>query len=810
MISDHWYYMTKKKESKVLPSKVMTWVDLRSIFYRGRKALFFSFFTGSIMGLFMLSTMPVSYQAKATFQEAKETSFSKEQMLQDLLIAKSLETSQESKTIALMQSIRVLRPLIHEMGMQAEVKKEDLFSSILDRLKEHWQAQIGRLSLGSRDFIFEKINYPRETPFSCTLIFEDPHHFYLSHEKDKLYQVGSPVFFSDFSWTLKTVPQNLEVGKPYRVTFTPWQEVYQKLTTRLKIKPLKISGKEHKSLYQLFFSAKDRFFAADLLNGLIFSYKKVVQEDADRFVQDQLSYLKTKEQEMQVHLASLFSDYTSYLQSLLMNEGVGGSHQQVELLTKAYQENVEKIAKIDLELQKEPFLGMKELPFSLEIEKKRIALEKLEKQEKLLESSFDLMASRDFFPDMMKSYDRSKENLDLDTILSFSKEVTLLLEKSERKIETIERLLEVDDFSLFSLAMPLQDGFIQKICEKSFPLCLLLKDLDHCSEKEKMRWEEDLSLQKKILLEHLEKLKIAELIEKKKLEERKAFLENKRLFLIQKEMADLKKDVEEMEKMQRKFLQDEKLYAEMKIEEIQKAFDLFPQRWRKEKWLEIQTHLETKWIQSIQEMIESKTIGHQLHSLESKELDLAALPLKPKALFSLFLLGGAFLFLCFAAAKLFFSSFFQGFPASYDQLRSLGFLVLGKTSFFKELIPKIALFSKEKVVTLFVQDGQDYSFSLQKFLEERGKDVLFLRPSLKDLASTEWSQFLERKKKEKGQLFVVVSAFIQNPEALFGLEISTQSVVLVGKESVEELYSFIEWADEKHQIGWVVADGIEQ
>ncbi len=62
------------------------------------------------------------------------------------------------------------------------------------------------------------------------------------------------------------------------------------------------------------------------------------------------------------------------------------------------------------------------------------------------------------------------------------------------------------DFEISSLNVVLTDPLSLRLIGQASEIALKLKDENHRSEKEKERWAEELSLQKKILKEHLDQL----------------------------------------------------------------------------------------------------------------------------------------------------------------------------------------------------------------------------------------------------------------------------------------------------------------
>lgn len=201
-------------------------------------------------------------------------------------------------------------------------------------------------------------------------------------------------------------------------------------------------------------------------------------------------------------------------------------------------------------------------------------------------------------------------------------------------------------------------------------------------------------------------------------------------------------------KERRNALLKEKSVLANKMEEMKKKTIDLPEKWRLEKWLELKTEMGQKMMETLTQLVESKTIGHHLHHVESKPLDRAILPLEPEKphLFTKAFLGA------FAAAfGAFFLSLFKtilkGFPVSLEKLKALRLPTLGiissncdgprgspglepLTGPDLELLRRLHLFLEErpgKIVALIAGEGPDYSYALGENLGRMSSRSIILR-----------------------------------------------------------------------------------
>ena len=315
-------------------------------------------------------------------------------------------------------------------------------------------------------------------------------------------------------------------------------------------------------------------------------------------------------------------------------------------------------------------------------------------------------------------------------------------------IEHFERLLgEIpkSDFALSSLNKILVDPLSQQLIEQASAILVRLKDEKHRSEKEQLRWNDELSLQKKILSEHLKQLCEVERLNVHLIKEKLSELQKASLSCLNGKISVLRERMGDLVSERKTALLQEKEILQKKLDKLRNSFQDFPDQWRLEKWMNFKASAGMKMISSVSELVESMTVGHHMHHVESKILDPALLPSKPikPRLFAFSFLGA-----CVAGfgalIRLLVPAILQGFPISSEKLRAMRYPFLGEMTPFcdgpevgevtgpdLELLRKMSLFidksPEAKVVALIAGKGPDYSDALGENLGRIGRKSLIIR-----------------------------------------------------------------------------------
>lgn len=340
------------------------------------------------------------------------------------------------------------------------------------------------------------------------------------------------------------------------------------------------------------------------------------------------------------------------------------------------------------------------------------------------------------------------EGIDLTTARTLFVEYNNRLDGYEaamRRFAQLKEEIRRPNFEISSLSSTLPDPFSQKLVALAGELAIQLKDEKHHSEKEGQRWAEELNLQKKILSDHLEQLFKVEELNAVLTREKITNLQKISLDCIHRQISALHEQARDSIRERREALLSEKDLLEKKMAELRASMKDLPEKWQLEKWLDLKTKGGIKVMEAITQLIESKTIGHHLHHIESKPLDLAILPTipQPPHLFQMgflgaFLTGFGFFFLSLVRTIL------RGFPSSLEKLRAMRFPLLGEISSFcdgpqldtvsggdLEILRQVSLFLEKppqaKVIGLIAGEGPDYSYALAQNLARRSLRPLIIR-----------------------------------------------------------------------------------
>lgn len=437
------------------------------------------------------------------------------------------------------------------------------------------------------------------------------------------------------------------------------------------------------------------------------------------------------------------------------------------------------------------------------------------------------------------------KGIDLETAKQLFKSYNHKLDEAEVKIRHSRSILEKlpePDFELSSLGSVLLDPMSQTLIESASKTSLLLKDEKNHSVKEEIRLKEELALQKRILIEHVNQLIKVEEINEAVIKEKINGLQSLSLECTNQQISLLDNQVEEFLKKRRLLLKDEKIFFGKRLKEMREKMTHLPQKWKLENLLKLKTELGKSAMQAMTPIVESRTISHHLHVVGSKTLDAAltpGIPIKPLlAFFSLVGgLGSAFVTFLF----LFSRTLLQGFPASYEKLKAMKYPVVGMIPsrcdgpeiepLFFEPLRVISLFVKEQVVGLVSGQGPNYAHHLAEILGRSSRKVLLIEcdfqthstsPGLlqalhhplshlpiqkahaydwmkgggytpfatEHLLSKSFSNLLTRLKADYDHILLFIRSPLEGSEARAALTFSQQIVVTVKNEPLEVLTPF--------------------
>lgn len=816
--------------------RLVTVSDVKRLYIALRRRLKKWAIVGALAAFCGVGLVGPRYQIEASFKEEGEATEALG-ALQEMLRGPAL-LHPPAQAACLMTSHRVLKPLIEKLGL-----------NVVALPKERWQwlrsyydvirAEIG-LSIADPDsFRFHEVSYGQDKPLCLTLQFIDPDHFivYTANQK-KEGMLASPIHLPelDVRFTVQEAPSSLRTGAFYRIYFYPWITVATKLEKALMI----TTHPHHKSVYDLAFSTRDRHKGVQVLNELMRRYQQFLKQEHDQLAAQQLDYLEKRQGQQYAQLRALFDENVDYVSYHLGQNGFVSLDQEMQSLMGPYQQMYNKALQIDISLSRLDSWEMSVLeegPLAREVHPLMQKINDLNQQKEMLELSLGEEA-------LVAQSDELSE-IDASTARPLFLEYNSKLDQAQAAIQRYaecKKEMARPDFELATLNAILSDTFSQKILSEAVALGLERKDERYHSAKEEKRIAEDLAIQRKTLSDHLDQLAKLEELNVSLIRAKMKGLQKIQLEGIGQQIAILRQQAKEMVQEHRHALLHEKELLGQKMEEIRSQAATLPQKWRLEKWLNLQTDLTSQMMQTMTEVVESKTIASQLHHVSSKPLDEAILPPLPRRPHLCFwTLLGALGLPALLFASTFIRRLYHGFPLSLEKLHALRLPVVGVFGRNPDLevLRRIALFSAGgHVIGLIQGQGPDYSCALGENLARASVRSIFLRcdflyklrqdegPGLLQmwqgdidappihskngfdtvvaggytpfgaeiLQSARFRAYVTRLKSQYQQVYLLLRTPLAAAESLALLPLCDKAVVTVIEEKTEELTPFTLWA----------------
>ncbi len=341
------------------------------------------------------------------------------------------------------------------------------------------------------------------------------------------------------------------------------------------------------------------------------------------------------------------------------------------------------------------------------------------------------------------------EGIDLDTAKQLLVAASQHLDNAKATIDRYRHFsakLDDSSFEISSLSTVFPDPVSQKLLARAAELHLSLQDEESHSEKEEERYRREMALLRKILGDHLQQMCAVEELNCSLCQDKIAALQQINLDVIQRQISVNQEKINDLCSHRKDDLVVQKNLLENKMGELrmQMAASL-PDKWKLEHLLKFKEEMSVKMLQSIGQLVESKTIGYQMHHVESKPLDRAIVPASPeKPRFALCAVAGAFIGAFGTFFLSFLRAFYRGFPVSSETLLALRYPFSGQISFSTdgpgveeisdgdlETLRKWMLLIDEeprgKVLSLLGGAGPDYSYTLAKLLAQSGRKVVLVR-----------------------------------------------------------------------------------
>lgn len=752
---------------------IFTLSDIKALFGKNKKKIFFIFTSSFFLMLAYQGCKTPVYKSEALYQIVETGQ--KEGSLLDRMLGSSGD--EESMPLSLLQSQKVLVPVIQKLGLQVSVKEKTFFEKCFANCKRNLLAELFSLPLENKGFLFKDVTFLKrvERSFYLKMISHEKFEILsLNHEKLSRGTLGKKCSCVDGAFTLISVPKNLKLNKLYPFTLNPINKTYASLLKKIRIKEDDYAS----SLLKISCSYQSPYLSKKIVNKVISSYGSYLQKQADYLSEAEMSYLQKKREKLFVDLEDLLDKSICLQKDQLSHHLLFPIENKLDQMFEPIHQSKQKIAQIQAKLRTltekpsqylcEGFSelnGLQKELDNLEGEKKLLTLSSYKESKNVpsffsyLGLSFPSTIHEKTFPNELESlegdikklkglgqkdtkklqhltlkkkilqqrsqysdYDKSFEGIDLNTAKGLLVSAFKSLDEAQSKALCLEQLKKQISLekSLAPLSGHTKNPIFQQQIKKAEEIALEIQKND-LTLKEKKRLIIELSELKKNLKESLDYEG-----ELEKLLQEKLFVKISKLQTLVEDLIDQKIALGDQKKQDllasyQKELQWEKNFLESNLENIAEQMKQVPDQWKIEKELRIKTSMVMETLKSIGQVFEERSFLAQLKKIQSKPVDKASLffiherPL-------LFFLSFAFAFFSafFTFIVIFYKKCFSGFPLTKELLKAYGKDVLVKNDLFEiaDFIRKNL--SKEKKVVTLIEDHEKYAKKLLALFMERG------------------------------------------------------------------------------------------
>jgi hypothetical protein len=341
---------------------------------------------------------------------------------------------------------------------------------------------------------------------------------------------------------------------------------------------------------------------------------------------------------------------------------------------------------------------------------------------------------------------REFEGLDLDTAKALRTQYIHELDDSrlkENELQFAFTRIDQEPLVVTSLSSLAGDVIFQDLMKDIMQLSSQMKNEYYLSEKDQNRLCQQLRRKQDILKTHFKEMLHIIRLKMQCIEDKMSVLEQVTLDLVNQEISIMQEQMETLLEEKTQSLQLEKEVVHDKLKELQHQMKEIPKKWLVENRLQLQSDLHVSMMEGMAQLVESKSVEHHLMQVESKPLDEAYSPLKPKGkpfLIYSFLGGGLGIFILMGIEIA--QRVHRGFPVSLKGLQIRGFQELGafsRATHFNslqrlkekelEILRKmVRIFLKEnsKTIGIILNDLLDYTQLLAELLALTGEKVLLI------------------------------------------------------------------------------------
>lgn len=405
---------------------LITFSDLKGLFLRHRSTIKLSAIVSSLIALVLLLLSEPLYRAEATFKQAGKQSDISTNMREIFL--QMLPVSSDSGILTIMQSNELLKDVVETMGLQVKCNPDFFLLRVFSRIWENISHELA-WSLSDPDpFRFSNVSYLEEKPLKLFIKLQENNLFQLFNHEKKLIaesKLDQPVRSENFAFTLKHIPKNAKKDRFYKIAIEPWINTVVRLRKKFDVRPLKLD----KTILQLSFVSRDRFFAADFVNQVMSSYQEYLMRENEELCHSQLSYLKKRQEELISEQDLALGQHVAYLMEDLGKNGYIGFAQELETLAEPKNLYTSKLFNIDVELDR------------LLVEKQPLMLSGEEKYKgQRFASPFTEIKKQQV--NRLESYDLEQKRLSTfapEPLLSEIKDVSMQIDEIKLLLQSVEK-----------------------------------------------------------------------------------------------------------------------------------------------------------------------------------------------------------------------------------------------------------------------------------------------------------------------------------------------------------------------------------
>lgn len=349
----------KDREDRFL----LSFADILSLFRQSKLKILCCAVVMGLFGAYWGLSTPIRYQAEGTFREKgiKSNNFSSSSVLH--LLGGGSFIGGESETTSLMTSRKILKEVIRELNLQANIEAKPDIETLSRLIKRNfmlaWSSTFSRsvkpvLKDLSCPLKIKTVNYTGEIPQSFMLnLHEDGYYEVLdliNNQKTVGWgKLGEPFQFEELSITL--IPTNSDQPispQSFCLTVDSLNNTVKSLCTFFKVEPTKLD----KSLLLLKCEHRDRYKASAIVNAVMDNYQTYLKDYHKDMALTQLDYLNLRRDQLTQNLTNLMQKHADYLANDLYNSGFIESNKEMDFLAKSQHEYKQKLLDNELEIKR--------------------------------------------------------------------------------------------------------------------------------------------------------------------------------------------------------------------------------------------------------------------------------------------------------------------------------------------------------------------------------------------------------------------------------------------------------------------------